>query len=466
MVATATISAAEQYMLELVNRARLDPTAEAARLGISLNAGLAAGAITTTAKQVLAHNGLLETAAINHAQWMLAADVFSHTGSGGSTPGQRVSATGYSWSTTGENISWQGSTAAISLNKMISVQHDALFKSAPHRTNLMRDQFKEVGLAQEQGLFRYGATNFNASMVGQSFGTSGQSVFVTGVAFTDTGLDRFYTIGEGRAGLTLVAADGPAGGEAAVLDTATTGAAGGYALALAGPMASVHVQGLVGETEVFKAILNADSGNIKLDVVDGKTLYSSGDIELVSGINNLRLLGVSALDATGNTAANNMAGNKGANIMQGGDGNDTVTGDAGNDSIFGGMGADSLYGQVGNDVVYGGDGVDYLSGGGGVDQLLGGTGNDLLRGGTGIDSFVFANGGGADRIIDFDRAAREKLVFDDELWGGATLTNTQIVAQHARVVGGVVVFNFGDGDTVTLTGITSVTGLSALIEII
>ena len=466
MVVTATISAAEQYMLELVNRARLDPTAEAARLGISLNAGLAAGTISTTAKQVLAHNSLLETASINHAQWMLAADVFSHTGSGGSTPGQRVTAAGYNWNTTGENISWQGSTAAISLNKMIGLQHDSLFKSAPHRTNLMREQFKEVGLAQEQGLFRVGVNNFNASMVGQSFGTSGQTVFVTGVAYTDAGLDRFYTIGEGRAGLTLVATDGPSSPEATVLDTATTGAAGGYALALTGSMASVHVQGLMAGAEVFTAILGADAGNVKLDVVDNKTLYTSGDIELVSGINNLRLLGVSALDATGNAAANSMVGNKGANIMNGGDGNDTVSGDAGNDSIFGGMGADSLYGQTGNDAIYGGDGVDYLSGGGGIDRLLGGAGNDLLRGGTGIDSFVFVNGGGADRIIDFDRAAAERLVFEDELWGGATLTKAQIVAQHASVVGGVVVFNFGDGDTVTLTGITSVTGLSALIEII
>ena len=31
----------EQYLLELINRARADPGAEAARLGISLNQGLA-----------------------------------------------------------------------------------------------------------------------------------------------------------------------------------------------------------------------------------------------------------------------------------------------------------------------------------------------------------------------------------------------------------------------------------------
>lgn len=43
-------TALEQYVLELVNRARADPAAEAARLGIDLNQGLGAGQITTAAK--------------------------------------------------------------------------------------------------------------------------------------------------------------------------------------------------------------------------------------------------------------------------------------------------------------------------------------------------------------------------------------------------------------------------------
>src|SRR3954463_12402694 len=42
-------TAFEQYFLELVNRARLDPAAEAARLGIGLNDGLGGGQLTTGA---------------------------------------------------------------------------------------------------------------------------------------------------------------------------------------------------------------------------------------------------------------------------------------------------------------------------------------------------------------------------------------------------------------------------------
>jgi hypothetical protein len=60
-------TAYEQYILELINRARANPGAEAARLGIDLNQGLAAGTISTAAKQPLAFNPLLIDAARGHS---------------------------------------------------------------------------------------------------------------------------------------------------------------------------------------------------------------------------------------------------------------------------------------------------------------------------------------------------------------------------------------------------------------
>jgi len=48
-----TVSAAEQYLLEMINRARLDPQAEAERYGLSLNAGLASGTISGAPVQAL-----------------------------------------------------------------------------------------------------------------------------------------------------------------------------------------------------------------------------------------------------------------------------------------------------------------------------------------------------------------------------------------------------------------------------
>src|SRR4051794_28856329 len=76
----------EQYDVELINRGRANPTAEASRYGVPLNEGLAAGTISTAAKQPLAINPYLDDSARRHSQWMIDADVFSHTGSGGSHP--------------------------------------------------------------------------------------------------------------------------------------------------------------------------------------------------------------------------------------------------------------------------------------------------------------------------------------------------------------------------------------------
>ncbi|MFN3584043.1 CAP domain-containing protein [Phenylobacterium sp.] len=76
----------EQHMLEFVN-------AERAAAGV----------------QPLAFDFQLNDSAELHSQWMVAADAFSHTGAGGSTPTDRRVAAGYqlagSW-TTAENLAW------------------------------------------------------------------------------------------------------------------------------------------------------------------------------------------------------------------------------------------------------------------------------------------------------------------------------------------------------------------------
>ncbi|MBM3604778.1 MAG: hypothetical protein FJX25_08485, partial [Alphaproteobacteria bacterium] len=63
-----------------------------------------------------------------------------------------------------------------------------------------------------------------------------------------------------------------------------------------------------------------------------------------------------------------------------------------NQLIVGGEGADDLRGGAGNDTI---------RGNGGNDTLTGGAGNDELWGGAGNDRFVFGNGAGSDRIMDF-----------------------------------------------------------------
>ena len=71
-----TMAAPEQLLLEMINRARLDPAGEAARLGIDLNEGLAAGTISLDPKQPLAGNNLLAQAAEGHSNVMLSVKGF------------------------------------------------------------------------------------------------------------------------------------------------------------------------------------------------------------------------------------------------------------------------------------------------------------------------------------------------------------------------------------------------------
>ena len=78
------LSAAEQYLLELINRARLDPLAEAERYGIDPNDGLDVGQIGPDALQVLAHNEALSVAAQEQNIWMLDTNTFTHSGENGS----------------------------------------------------------------------------------------------------------------------------------------------------------------------------------------------------------------------------------------------------------------------------------------------------------------------------------------------------------------------------------------------
>ncbi len=429
-----TISNAEQYLLELMNRARLDPAGEAARFGIDLNDGLARGTISAAAKQVLAPNLSLEAAATGHSLWMLDQDVFSHTGAGGSNPSARMAAQGYRAMPWGENLAIKGSSAAITVEASIEEMNQLLFKSAVHRNDLMVSGIREVGIGAETGVYNQAGTNFNAVMLTEDFGTTGTSRFVTGVCYSDSDANKFYSMGEGKAGVSFTVG--------AV--TGVSAAAGGYAVA-AGTSASTLVSGSSGAL-TFQVNLDLSRGNVKLDLVDDAKFLTSGNITLISGINNAELLGVDNLNATGNAAANLLTGNSRANQLFGMDGNDVLTG------------------LGGNDLLSGGNGRDVLLGGSGNDTLSGGAGNDRMSGGAGADTFVFASRFGVDVITDFRIADQDRLSFSHNLWTG-TKTAAEVVAQFAHVGVNEVVFDFGV-DEVHLTGLTSLIGLDSTLLIV
>jgi uncharacterized protein YkwD len=341
---TPAVSAQEQLMLELINRARLDPQAEAARFGISLNNGLAEGTISSAPKAPLAFNSDLNESAAGHSSWMLAADVFSHTGSGGSNSATRMKNAGYvftgSWGS-GENIAWRGTTSTLNITQSIYEQHKSLFLSAGHRKNTMGD-FREIGIAQEIGGFTQNGTTFNSSMITQNFARSGTNAFITGVAYNDLDKDGFYDVGEQRSGI-VVDWLGNSGG------AVTTAAAGGYAVKIPlGLTGSTNVAVTVGST-VINASLSMTGTNVKLDVLDSRVLGSSTSLTLGSGGSDAFLLGMSNSSLTGNGANNVLKGNVGSNALTGMGGNDTLRGNGGGDRLDGGAGLDTLTGGAGSD---------------------------------------------------------------------------------------------------------------------
>ncbi|NEP17918.1 MAG: hypothetical protein F6J97_13605 [Leptolyngbya sp. SIO4C1] len=256
-------TAQDQYMLELLNQTRANPQAEANRLlGGKLNQDLAAGTISGTPKQPLAFNPKLFTAARDHGQWMLNTNQFSHTGAEGSRPWDRAGAAGYSWSRVGENIAWRGTTGSLNFDSAVKQNEDGLFKSAGHRTNILSDSYREVGISNLSGRFN----GYNAAMTTQLFGSDRSgNAFLTGVVYSDAVADDdFYTIGEGLGKVTVKAT-----GNGQTFSTKTMNA-GGYQLRLAPGSYAVSFEGDFdgdGQLDQTQAkTVTLGNRNVKLDL--------------------------------------------------------------------------------------------------------------------------------------------------------------------------------------------------------
>jgi hypothetical protein len=256
----------DQYLLEMINRGRSDPVAEAARYGIGLNDGLSSGTISTQPKQPLTFAPALIDAARGHSEWMLANNKFSHTGEDGSSPGTRMSAAGYAfvspW-TWGENISWRGTVGTVNATDYVEMIAEGLFKSAGHRMNQMKPEFRESGVGVVQGNFASGGMTWNALMATEKFARSGNTVFMTGVVYDDALVraDQFYTPGEGLGGVTIEAIRTS---DSQVFSTQTW-ASGGYTLALAGGTYTIVAKGGSLNAPIARGGVVIGTENVKVD---------------------------------------------------------------------------------------------------------------------------------------------------------------------------------------------------------
>lgn len=142
-----------------------------------------------------------------------------------------------------------------------------------------------------------------------------------------------------------------------------------------------------------------------------------------------------------NKAADILTGDDGANKIRGAAGNDRLNGDHGDDRLEGGIGNDILYGNGHNDDLFGGDGNDFLDGG---------QQNDRLYGGLGEDTFHFDRSEDHDVVMDF-----ENNIDVIELDGFESIFTTKDAAfGYAQQVGSDVVFDFGQGDILTISDTT------------
>ena len=219
----------EQLLLELVNRARANPEAEAARFGLDLNDGIEEGKeIDPSPKQPLAPNPQLIEAARGHSQAMLDYDFFAHenprTKKG---PADRARDAGYG-AGAGENIAWAGDGRGINRDGEVYDRHQALFESPGHRINMYRGFWRELGNGIKYGFYtETGQRPIESIMVTENFGQKPGERFITGVAYTDARVpDYFYTIGEGIEGMTVEAVDQKTGTKYSTV----TGSSGGYSL--------------------------------------------------------------------------------------------------------------------------------------------------------------------------------------------------------------------------------------------
>ena len=256
----------EQYVVELVNRARANPAAEAAKYGIALNEGLPAGTITDAARQPLAVNPFLVDSAREHSQWMIEHETFSHTGVNGSDPGDRMAAAGYTfdapWSWA-ENIALRSyKTGSPHTDVYDAIERDLFvdigIDDRGHRVNLLSARNNEIGVGAASGAYSY----YKAAMLTQDMASAGDSTFLTGVIYTDTvSKDKFYTPGEGLGDVTVTAtrvADG------ATFSTRSW-SAGGYSLKLAAGTYKVTASGgKLGQTITLDSV-TIGQDNVKRD---------------------------------------------------------------------------------------------------------------------------------------------------------------------------------------------------------
>ncbi|MBV7257755.1 DUF4114 domain-containing protein [Pacificimonas sp. WHA3] len=396
----------EQLQLELINRFRVDPGGEYARLvvggtgitpdiesairffGVDLDA-LQVQLAGLDAAAPLAWNANLATAADAHSQAQIHADQQSHQLPGEPGLGDRLRNAGYEFSAAAENVfaftedALQGHAGFIidwgydEVRGASSVSdYDASGNLLPnfasigdgiqdppgHRDNLINDRYTEIGIAA------LAETNPNTSVgpfvVTQNLGSrfDYQAQFL-GVVVNDLDRDNFYDIGEGLGGVTVTLTNV----STEEIFTTTSFASGGWQLAAPSGSYSIAFSG-GGLTQVIVRQAFIDDENVKVDAYQSAGTATPGNDTII-----------------GTDDDDDIDGGAGNDTLRGGLGNDRYTVTQGDDRVVGTM--EEL---VGDTIIDFGPGDSLFV----MGQDLSRDKVQLRRGGAGLELGFDANGDG------------------------------------------------------------------------
>lgn len=284
-------SADEQYELELINDARLDPTGNAYRYITGFDpivgteklidqaiqyfhvdgAAFLQALSAFPASQPLAFSDQLEASALAHDGAMIAANEQQHQLPGERDPSGRAQDAGYDSAYVGENIyAFAEDPLYAHAGFMIDYGFDAggMQSGAGHRANILDPDYREVGIGIVDHTTPGGV---GPELVTEDFGRpQDRSSIILGVAYADRDRNGFYTPGEGISGLAIAVGDSATRSDASGGYSLKTTATGRQTITLTGG-------GLSGEVDVTLDLTAAE--NVKLDIVDGDILRTSVPVQ-------------------------------------------------------------------------------------------------------------------------------------------------------------------------------------------
>lgn len=416
----AEVSQLEQWILELINRVRLDPLSAIPITLSSLNQGLPAGTISEAPKYALSMSDFLLLSSDFHNNWIRETGIFDTEGHEGSTPGERMAYAGFgggaefNWA---ETIHWLDYPPGTVIDESSLPQTYLLtrFLNDPAiRQIVLSDAYTEIGISAGAGFIA--GTSERAGVTVQDFASS-PDIYITGGIYQNADFLNFFT---------AQAPTGIAGIDVTTSSAATeSNTAGGYRIRVTDAQVRLTIGGATVDVTM-------PGGNVKLDLIGTNHLRSSHSISVVSGATQAELIGageesLTALDTAGaihlfgNRVANHLVGNNSANLLDGRQGADLMEGAGGDDEYrvdtladraieqldngFDTVVLDGIYNYAlaagssiellrlqsdinygvavvltGNELsqeIRGHSGLDRLDGGGGGDTLIGGWGDDI-----------------------------------------------------------------------------------------